>query len=41
MIGNKFYYKKYFFCYNFGFTKFLFPLFPFQGEWKAGGIEGD
>lgn len=36
MIGNKFYYEKYCFCYNFGFSKFLLPLpfFPFRVNGK-------
>ncbi|NWR17739.1 CDK14 kinase, partial [Emberiza fucata] len=36
MIGNKFYYKKYCFCYNVCFSKFLLPLscFPFRVNGK-------
>lgn len=36
MIENKFYYKKYCFFCNFGFSKFLFPLpsFPFRVNGK-------
>lgn len=42
MIRDKFCCEKYCFCFNFVFYfSFLSPLFPVQGEWEAGGIEGD